>query len=299
MKVTVIGSIAFDSVETPDGKMSNVLGGSATYASIAASFFNPVNLISVVGSDFPLKHLEMFKRRKIDTSGLERKEGKTFRWKARYHKDFAYAETLSTELNVFTDFKPSIPKDIKTSDSLLLANIDPELQDRIFKKIRPSGLVACDTMNHWIANKKPELLKLLKKVDLFLLNDEEARMLSGEKNLLKAARYISSKGAKMIVIKKGEHGSLFFSGGLSFIVPAYLLEIIVDPTGAGDTFVGAMMGYLSKKTRITRDDLRKAMVYGSILASFTVQDFSIDGLLSKSINDINSRYRNFRNLTRF
>ncbi len=299
MKLTVIGSVALDSIETPFGKQKEVLGGSATFASVSASFFTPVSLISVVGSDFPGKYIRMFKKRNIDTSGLEQKKGKTFRWKARYHYDLSYAETLSTRLNVFTGFRPRIPASVKPEDNLLLANIDPELQSYIFHQIRPGGIVACDTMNLWIERSRRSLLKLLKKVDLFLLNDAEARQLSGETNLLDAARYISDKGAKMIIIKKGEHGALVFSGGLRFMVPAYLLEKIKDPTGAGDTFAGGMLGYLSQKSKITDSVLRKSLVYGSILASFAVEKFSVEGLLKATRRDIDRRYRHFEKLTRF
>ncbi len=299
MRLTVIGSVAFDSVETPFGKKDDVLGGSATYASVAASFFTPVNLISVVGTDFPKRYRTMFGRRNIDTQGLEDKKGKTFRWRARYHYDLSYAETLSTHLNVFEGFRPKIPKNVNSKDNLLLANIDPELQDWIFEKIKPKGLVACDTMNLWIEHKRKALLKLLKKVDLFLLNDAEARQLSGETNLLDAAKYISSHGAKMTVIKKGEHGALFFSKGLKFMVPAYLLEKLSDPTGAGDTFAGGMTGYLSGVRKITDSALRKALVYGSILASFTVEKFSVNGLLKADLANIENRYRHFEKLTKF
>jgi sugar/nucleoside kinase (ribokinase family) len=299
VKASIIGSVAFDSVETPFGKREKVLGGSATYASLSASFFTPVNLISVVGTDFPDKYFRLFNKRNIDTTGLEKKKGKTFFWKAKYHYDLSYAETLATHLNVFEGFKPVIPPNVTPKDNLLLANIDPELQDWIFKQVKPTGLVACDTMNLWIDIKRKALLKLLKKVDLFLLNDAEARQLSGEKNLVDAAKYISAKGAKMIVIKKGEHGALFFSKGLRFMVPAYLLEKITDPTGAGDTFAGGMVGYLSQKKRITDSVLRKSLVYGSILASFTVEKFSTEGLLKTTIKDVNKRYKHFEKLTKF
>ena len=299
MRLTVIGSTALDTIETPYGKRKDILGGSATYASVSASFFSPVSLISVVGSDFPSKYVKMFKRRKIDTSGLEVKKGKTFRWKARYHYDMSYAETLRTDLNVFDGFRPVIPDTVTEKDNLLLANIDPELQSYIFHRIKPNGLVACDTMNLWIEIAKKSLLKLLKKVDLFLLNDAEARQLSGEKNLLDAAGYISSKGAKMIVIKKGEHGALFFSKGLRFMVPAYLLERVFDPTGAGDTFAGGMMGYLTKSGKVTDRVLRKALVYGSMMASFCVERFSADGLLKTAPKDVERRVSHFEKLTKF
>ncbi|MBD3425979.1 MAG: sugar kinase [Candidatus Omnitrophica bacterium] len=299
MKLTVIGSTALDSIETPFGKKEEILGGSATYASISASFYTPVNLISVVGSDFPQKYIRLFKKRNIDITGLEKKRGKTFRWKAKYRYDMNYAETLDTRLGVFDDFRPVIPKNVSSKCNLLLANIDPELQSYIFHQINPTGLVACDTMNLWIENSRKSLLKLLGKVDLFLLNDAEARQISGETNLIEAARFIASKGTKMIVIKKGEHGALFFSEGLRFMVPAYLLETIKDPTGAGDTFAGGMLGYISKHSRITDKVLRRALVYGSIMASFAVERFSADGLLKTKPADVQRRIRHFEKLTRF
>ncbi|MGB2601259.1 MAG: PfkB family carbohydrate kinase [Candidatus Omnitrophota bacterium] len=299
MKLTVIGSTALDSIETPFGKKKDILGGSATYSSISASFFAPVNLISVVGADFPQKYIRLFEKRSIDTTGLEQKKGKTFRWKAKYHYDMSYAETLDTKLGVFNGFRPVIPSNVSPKTNLLLANIDPELQSYIFHQIKPTGLVACDTMNHWISTSKKALVRLLKKVDLFLLNDAEARQLSGETNLLEAARFISSKGAKMTVIKKGEHGALFFSKGLRFMVPAYLLETIKDPTGAGDTFAGGMLGYLSKYPKLTDKVLRRALVYGSIMASFAVERFSADGLLKTKPADIKKRVKHFEKLTKF
>jgi sugar/nucleoside kinase (ribokinase family) len=299
MKLTVIGSTALDTIETPFGKKKDILGGSATYASISASFFTPVNLISVVGKDFPEKYIKLFRERKIDTTGLEKKNGRTFRWKAKYHYDLSYAETLDTQLGVFNGFRPVIPRNVSPKTNLLLANIDPDLQSYIFHQIKPSGIVACDTMNHWIKTHKKALVRLLKKVDLFLLNDAEARMLTGETNLVEAARWIRARGVKMTVIKKGEHGALFFSRGLGFMVPAYLLETIVDPTGAGDTFAGGMLGYLTKQSRITDSVLRRALVYGSILASFAVERFSADGLLKTTPADIKKRVKHFEKLTRF
>jgi sugar/nucleoside kinase (ribokinase family) len=206
---------------------------------------------------------------------------------------------LDTKLGVFNGFRPVIPSNVSPKTNLLLANIDPELQSYIFHQIKPTGLVACDTMNHWISTSKKALVRLLKKVDLFLLNDAEARQLSGETNLLEAARFISSKGAKMTVIKKGEHGALFFSKGLRFMVPAYLLETIKDPTGAGDTFAGGMLGYLSKYPKLTDKVLRRALVYGSIMASFAVERFSADGLLKTKPADIKKRVKHFEKLTKF
>ena len=298
MSLTIIGSVALDTIETPYGNRKEILGGSATYASVSASFFSKVNLISVVGSDFPKKHIKLLGDRGVDIRGLEVRKGKTFRWKARY-RDLNAAETLSTHLNVFEGFKPNIPGHIKADGDLFLANIDPELQRCIFDKINPKGLVSCDTMNLWITHKKKSLEKLLKKVDLFLLNDAEASQLSGEKNLFEAAKYIAAKGAKMIVIKKGEHGALFFSPKLRFIMPAYLLEKVKDPTGAGDTFAGGMAGYLARHKKISDAVLRKAMVYGSILASFAVEQFSAENLAKVDRKGINRRYRQFEKLTKF
>jgi sugar/nucleoside kinase (ribokinase family) len=299
MKLTIIGSVALDTIETPGVMKKEILGGSATYASFSASFFSPVNLISVVGRDFPGKYVSMLHRHGVDTAGLEEKDGKTFRWKARYDRDLAHATTLDTQLGVFAGFRPSIPKNISPATNLLLANIDPELQSYIFHQLKPTGLVACDTMNLWITHSKKSLLKLLKKVDIFLLNDAEARMLSGEKNLMEAARFCEAKGAKMVVIKKGEHGALFFSKGLEFMVPAYLLETIEDPTGAGDTFAGGMLGYLSSRPKVTARDLRRALVYGTIMASFAVERFAADGLLKTKPVDIKKRVAHFEKLTRF
>jgi sugar/nucleoside kinase (ribokinase family) len=299
MKLTVIGSVALDTIETPGSVKREILGGSATYSSFSASFFTPVNLISVVGKDFPEKYINLLHKRGVDTSGLEQKDGKTFRWKARYDKDLGHATTLDTQLGVFAGFRPEIPKSVSPDTNLLLANIDPELQSYIFHQLRPKGLVACDTMNLWITHTRKALLGLLKKVDIFLLNDEEARMLSGEKNLMEAARFCESRGAKMVVIKKGEHGALFFSKGLNFMLPAYLLEEIHDPTGAGDTFAGGMLGYLSSRTRITSQDLRRALVYGTIMASFAVERFAADGLLKTKLADIKRRVARFEKLTRF
>lgn len=302
MDLAIIGTVAFDDLMAPSGRRERLLGGSATYSSLAASFFTRTDLISVVGTDFPERYLDLFRNRRINLDGLETKKGKTFRWKARYTPDLSAAVTLKTDLNVFADFKPVIPRSVRMrGGNLLLANIDPELQGRIFRQWGGGGIVACDTMNLWISEKRRSLLSLLKNVDLFFLNDAEATQLSGEENLLSAARYISSKGAKMTVIKKGEHGALFFSRDkhLVFIVPAYLLEIVKDPTGAGDAFAGGVMGYLSRRKRVTGADLRKALVYGSIAASFTVEEFGPDGLLKTTRADIQRRFRHFRQLTRF
>lgn len=299
MSILVVGSVALDSIETPFGRKDEILGGSATYFSISASFFDKVNIIATVGEDFPKKYITLLKDRGIGTEGLVIKKGKTFRWKGRYEYDLNVAHTLETHLNVFKDFSPRIPGDLKNSKYIFLANIDPDLQDTVLKQVRKPALIACDSMNHWITNKKRSLEKFLHKVDIFLLNDAEARQFSGEANLMKAAKQIISKGPKAVVIKKGEHGVLYYSRSTHFIAPAYPLEYVYDPTGAGDTFAGGMIGYLSKAGRINDSVIRKSIIYGSILASFVVEDFSMNKLLKLHPADIRKRYVNFRCMTRF
>ncbi len=299
MKLVVAGSAALDTIRTPREVHEDTLGGSSVYASLSASFFSRVALISVVGEDFPRKYLKVLRKRNIDISGLNMLPGRTFRWEAAYDGNLEHARTIRTEINVFDGFTPSIPYTVGGNSNLLLANIDPGLQNYILKKIKPSGLVACDTMNLWIERDLKGLLKLLKKIDIFLINDAEARQLSGEKNLMDAARYISSKGAGMTVIKKGEHGVLFFNKGLCFTSPAYLVGKVKDPTGAGDTFAGGMMGYITGKKKIDTGVLRRALVHGSIMASFAVERFSADSLARIGPEDIRGRYKEFRELTRF
>ncbi|MCX5685961.1 MAG: PfkB family carbohydrate kinase, partial [Candidatus Omnitrophica bacterium] len=287
------------SVETPFGKKRGVLGGSATFFSIAASFFDKVDIIATVGEDFPKRYVKMLKSRGIGTEGLIVSKGKTFRWEGRYEYDLNVAHTLATHLNVFRDFAPRIPEGLRNSRFVFLANIDPDLQDSVLKQINKPRLVACDSMNHWISSKKKSLKKFLNKVDMFLLNDAEARQFTGEANLFKAAKAIISDGPKAVVIKKGEHGVIYYSKTSHFIAPAYPLEDVYDPTGAGDTFAGGVMGYLSRAGRFNDAVIRKSVIYGSILASFVVEDFSINKLLKISFSDINARYNNFRKMTKF
>lgn len=299
MSILVVGSVALDSIETPFGKKDEILGGSATFFSISASFFDKVNIIAAVGEDFPKKYLQLLKDRGIGTGGISVNKGKTFRWEGRYEYDMNVAHTLATHLNVFQDFAPEIPKNLKDSDILFLANIDPDLQDSVLKQVNRPKLIACDSMNHWITSKKKSLEKFLHKVDIFLLNDAEARQFSGEANLMKAAKSIVSNGPKSVVIKKGEHGVIYYSKNSHFAAPAYPLENVYDPTGAGDTFAGGVIGYLSKAGRINDVTMRKSMVYGSIMASFTVEDFSVNRLLHIKMADINRRYSDFKKLTKF
>ena len=299
MSILVVGSVALDSIETPFGKREEILGGSATFFSISASFFDKVNIIATVGEDFPKKYLRLLKERRIGTGGIAVNRGKTFRWEGRYEHDMNVAHTLATHLNVFQDFAPKIPHSLRDSKILFLANIDPDLQDSVLRQVNRPKLIACDSMNHWITSKKRSLEKFLHKVDIFLLNDAEARQFSGEANLMKAAKAIVSKGPKSVIIKKGEHGVIYYSKSGHFVAPAYPLENVYDPTGAGDTFAGGVIGYLSKAGRINDTAIRKSMIYGSIMASFAVEDFSVNRLLGKKMSDINKRYSDFKKLTRF
>lgn len=299
MSILVVGSVALDSIETPFGNKREILGGSATFFSISASFFDKVNIIATVGEDFPKKYLQLLKNRKIGTGGITVNKGKTFRWEGRYEYDMNVAHTLATHLNVFQNFAPEIPRSLRNPKVLFLANIDPDLQESVLRQVNRPKLIACDSMNHWITSKKRSLEKFLHKVDMFLLNDAEARQFSGEANLMKAAKMIVSKGPKSVVIKKGEHGVIYYSKKCHFVAPAYPLEDVYDPTGAGDTFAGGVIGYLSKADRINDTAIRKSMVYGSIMASFAVEDFSVNKLLKASMGDINKRYSDFKKLTRF
>jgi len=299
MSILVVGSVALDSLKTPFGKREEALGGSATFFSMAASFFNKVNIVATVGKDFPKRYINLFEEKSIGTEGLQLTNGKTFRWKGWYGYDLNTAHTIYTHLNVFKDFRPEVPADLKDSEYVFLANIDPDLQLSVLKQVSRPKLVACDSMNYWIETKKKSLMKLLKHVDLFLLNDGEARQLTGETNLLTAARKVLSYGPKAVVVKKGEHGVIYFSRSSHFISPAYLLETVRDPTGAGDTFAGGMIGYLSTAKNIDSRSIRKSIIYGSILASFTVEGFSVDRLTEISMADIRRRYEHFKKITRF
>ncbi|MBN2453074.1 MAG: bifunctional hydroxymethylpyrimidine kinase/phosphomethylpyrimidine kinase [Candidatus Omnitrophica bacterium] len=299
MSILVVGSVALDSVETPFGKKKEILGGSATFFSITASFFNKVNIVAAVGEDFPKKYVTLLKSRSVGIDGLTVSKGKTFRWVGRYDYDLNTAHTIATHLNVFKDFNPHIPRHLRQPEFLFLANIDPDLQYNVLTQVKRPKLVACDSMNYWISTKRKSLEKLLDRIDIILLNDAEARQFSGESNLIKAAQQIIAFGPKAVIIKRGEHGVLYFSKDAHFIAPAYLLETIYDPTGAGDTFAGGMMGYISRAKTINDLTIRKSIIYGSIMASFTVEDFSVNRLLEISKKDISGRFDHYRKITRF
>lgn len=299
MDILVVGSVAFDSVETPFGRGDDVLGGSATYFSTSASFFTGVQLVAVVGEDFPAKHRDFLSSRNIDLTGLQVAPGKTFRWKGRYGYDLNEAQTLETHLNVFEGFQPQLPEDFRNAEVVFLANIDPELQTEVVRQVTRPRLIACDTMNFWIGGKRDALVRTLGQVDILIINEGETRQLANEPNLVKAARAILAMGPKTLVVKRGEYGVLVFGEHSVFSIPAYPLEEVFDPTGAGDTFAGGFVGYLAATGNFTDATIRKATVFGSVMASFTVEDFSLDRLKSVSWQEIEERFRRFQALTAF
>jgi sugar/nucleoside kinase (ribokinase family) len=299
MAILVVGSVAYDTVETPFGRAERVLGGSASFFSLAASFFSPVSLVGVVGEDFGDAQLAAFGGRPIDLTGLERTAGKTFHWQGKYSWDLNSRETIRTDLNVFEFFKPKIPASYRGSEIVFLGNIDPVLQLDVLEQVARPRVVACDTMNFWIHGKLQELRETLKRVQILLINDAEARELSGEWNLVKAARAIRAMGPRTLVVKKGEHGVLMFDDEGSFAAPAFPLETVFDPTGAGDTFAGGFLGYLAGARDSGDAALRRAIIMGSTLASFCVEAFSLDRLLRLTRPEIEERYRLFRRLTYF
>jgi len=299
MTVLVVGSVALDSVETPFGKADEVLGGSGTFFSASASHFTPVQLVGVVGSDYPVARLERLSRRGVDLAGVEHAEGESFRWRGRYRHDLNAAETLETRLGVFSHFRPKIPAQFRHAPFVFLANIDPRLQLDVLQQVERPQLVACDTMNFWIESRRSDLIELLKHVDVLLLNDAEARQLTEQSNLVKGARWILERGPKVVIIKKGEHGAFMFTPHSVFFAPAYPLEDVFDPTGAGDSFAGGFIGYLARTGRLDEEHMRRAVVYGSTMGSFAVEKFSIDRLLEISPDDIRSRLDEFRRLVAF
>jgi sugar/nucleoside kinase (ribokinase family) len=299
MALLVVGSVAFDSIRTPHGEVENVVGGSATFFSVSASFFAPVRLVAVVGEDFRDEQLRVFAGRPIDTAGLERAAGDTFRWRGRYLDDMNEAQTLETKLNVFEHFAPKIPAGYLDSELVFLGNIDPVLQRHVREQLRQTRLVACDSMNFWIKGKLAELKRTLAAVDALIINEAEARMLSGMQNLQQAVRAIQKMGPRIVVVKRGEYGVVLFADGDIFSAPGYPLEVVRDPTGAGDTFAGGFMGYLAQQGELSVVNLRRAVVYGSVMASFVVEDFGLARLLKLTRAEIDQRFREFKNLTHF
>lgn len=300
MSLLVVGSVAFDAIQTPFHEAERVLGGAAMYFALAASFFTRVNLVGVVGDDFTKKDAEIFRRRRIDTKGLEHAPGKTFFWAGKYSADFIDRTTLATELNVFASFNPRLPEAYKTTPYIFLANIDPTLQRSVLQQVsRRPKLVALDTMNYWIERTPAELRETLKHVDVLLINDTETRQLSSEHNLLRAAAKIRGMGPRTLVIKRGEFGALLVHGDSVFAIPGFLLDEVQDPTGAGDAYAGGFMGYLASVGKHDVKSLRRAMVYGSVLGSFTCERFGPERLRTLTRREINARARHFFRLTQF
>jgi sugar/nucleoside kinase (ribokinase family) len=301
LSVLVVGSLALDSIETPFGSVRDAIGGSAVYISTAASYFlSPVRLLGVVGGDFPRHALRFLEERNVDLDGLEIvQDGKTFRWSGRYHYDLNERDTLSTELNVFEKFNPKVPESFRKTRVVCLGNIDPVLQLSVLDQLEKPRIVVCDTMNYWIERKNAELRKTLERINVLILNDSEARLLSREPNLIKAARAIRAMGPSVLIIKKGEHGALLTTEQIVFSAPAYPMENIFDPTGAGDSFAGGFVGWLARTDDMSEENLKRAVIYGSTLASFCVERFSIDGLRDITYLQIQDRFRSFRELSRF
>jgi len=299
MPVLVVGSIALDTVETPHGKVEDALGGSSVYFSYAAGFFGPVQLVGVVGEDFPTEYREALTTSHIDASGLEVVPGKTFRWAGSYEGAMNSAETKATELNVLGEFDPKVPQALRDTHFVFLGNGVPAVQKRVIEQVNDPTFVVVDTMNFWIENTRDDLIEVLGMVDAIVLNDEEARMLSGEHNLIRAAKHIIGLGPSTVIVKKGEHGSLLVRSDLFFAVPAYPAETVVDPTGAGDSFAGGLMGYLASTGQVTDAHLKQAMAYGTVVASYNIEDFSLKRFQQISRDDIDRRFAEFRGMLTF
>jgi sugar/nucleoside kinase (ribokinase family) len=299
MSLVIVGTFNLDTIETPQERRERIVGGSGTYCCLAASFFTTPRIVGVVGEDFPKDTLELFNTRRIDTEGLLVKPGKTFFWEGRYEDDPNKRTTIATEVNILKDFRPQLPDHYRDVDILFLANIDPDLQEDILVQVKSPRLVAMDTMNYWIQTRSESLLNVLEKVDVFFANDEEVRMLTDELNLITAGKRLLEKGPKLVVIKKGEHGVLLLSKDFVFAMPAYPSETVVDPTGAGDSFGGGFLGHLDRADSYVARDIRRAAVYGSVMASFTIEEFGIDRLRSLSLEEIDRRFAEFQKLVTF
>ena len=297
--IAVVGSVAFDDIETPGGRADDVLGGSATHFAVAASFFAPVHLIAVVGEDFPQAERDYLASRGIDVAGLETRPGKTFRWTGRYHEDLNVRDTLRLDLNVFAEFEPRVSAATRKLPFVYLGNIAPALQQSVLDQFAAPKLVACDTINHWIETARPEFEAILPRLDLLVLNDEETRLLAQERNTVRAARRILERGVKRMLVKRGEYGAILFSADSVFAVPAYPLEEVFDPTGAGDSFAGGLLGYLAATGDLSEAGFRRGIVYGSVLASFIVEDFGGRRFRTLTKDDVERRYKRFVALTEF
>ena len=299
MSILVVGTVAFDSIETPFGSAERILGGSASYFALGASFFAPVRIVGVIGQDFPQEYLELFSQRQIDLEGIKKASGDTFHWRGRYHEDINVRDTLELHLNVLSGFVPDLPERYRDAEYVFLGNIDPLMQLEVLNQIRRMRLVVCDTMDHWIRESLDGLRQVLKRIEMLVVNDSEARLLSGESNIVRAARAILKMGPKVVLVKRGEYGVLQFSDSSIFATPAYPLEEVFDPTGAGDSFAGGFLGQLARSGDLTQQGIRRAIVYGTVVASFTVEDFGVKRLTSIAMHDIEERYRSFAQLTDF
>ena len=297
MSLLVVGSVALDSIFTPFGETADALGGSAVFFSVAGAILHPVRVVGVVGSDYPMQELELLAPRGIDWSGVEHATGESFRWKGKYSYDLQSRETLETRLGVFAAFQPKLPAHFRSSEFLFLGNIDPELQLGVLDQVPTAQLVACDTMNYWIQGKRDALMALLRRVDILMVNDSEARELSGDWNIHRAGRWILKHGPKRVVIKQGEYGALLMGGEQTFFTPAFPLEEVFDPTGAGDAFAGGFMAYLARSGAVSDVEFRRAMVYGSVMGSFAVSQFGINGFEGVTRDQVERRARAFRQLT--
>lgn len=297
MTILVVGSIAFDSVETPFGTCERTLGGAANFFSMTASLFTPVQLVGVVGEDFPAEHLAYLESRGVDIAGVQKSAGKTFHWQGYYGYDLNEAQTLKTELNVFGQFEPQLPESYREAQTVFLANIDPTLQMKVLDQVRSPKIIALDTMNFWIESKNAELKRVISKIDILFINESELRQLASERNTFKAAKKMQSLGPKTLVVKRGEYGALLFHEEHRFFTPAYPLEDLYDPTGAGDTFSAGFMAHLDQAGDASLATLKEAMVMGSVMASFVIEDFSFNRIKKLSHDEIEARSREFKNLT--
>lgn len=295
--ILVVGSVGYDTITTPQGTKQNILGGSANYFSLAASLFARVRVVGVVGSDYRLEDRQVLEEREVDLRGLQQVPGQTFKWEGKYEKDMNEAITLATHLNVFENFHPAIPNEYRNSEVVFLANIDPVLQLQVLEQVKSPRLVAADTMNYWIRSKRKDLLEVLKRIDVLLVNEGELRLLTDNWNTIAAAKQVLQMGPKAVVIKRGEYGFVMFMEDRFFILPAYPVDTLVDPTGAGDTFAGGFLGHLAQLNRpFTREDLKEACVHGCLLASFTVQDFGVEGIRRTRIPDLEARLQSYRQI---
>jgi sugar/nucleoside kinase (ribokinase family) len=300
MSLVIIGSLAFDTIETPHGRREKIVGGSATYCALAASFFTQPKMVGVIGEDFPDETIELFKTKSIDTQGVEIQHGKTFHWEGRYGDDPNQRTTIKTDLNVLKNFRPQLPPSYRQADIVFLTNIDPDIQEEILAQVHKSKLIALDTIKFWIEHKSEPLLQILKRVDLLFANEEEVRMLANEINLVKGGKKLLENGPAFIIIKKGEHGALVLGRDFVFGVLGYPCEKVIDPTGAGDSFAGGFLGYLDRVRNYTsRSEIRKAAVFGSVLASYAIEDFGINRFKSLTSQEIKKRYTHFKKLISF